>query len=298
MEQIKIVKSIEDNSVNFINNEVKVGFFESRYVRRGEDYFIVYLSIQSGCDLGCRMCHLTATKQKEYVNNTIDNLVNEARVVIEHYKNLVKNGIEKPAHHMHFNFMARGEALNSEIFKNQESAYELLSKLRKLAEEIKVSPRFLVSTIMPESFSNNSLINSFKIIQPYIYYSLYSTNKDFRKIWLSKAMEVDRALEKLSEWNKFSDQKPKIHYAFIEGQNDSEKDVIDICKKLKEYELKLDFNIVRYNPYSEKFGKESDIIIIERNAKIIKEELNSNVKIIPRVGRDVKASCGMFIEKE
>lgn len=298
MEQIKIVKSIEDNSVNFINNEVKVGFFESRYVRRGDDYFIVYLSIQSGCDLACRMCHLTATKQKKYVNNTIDNLVNEARVVIEHYKNLVKNGIEKPAHHMHFNFMARGEALNSEIFKNQESAYELLSKLRKLAEEIKVSPRFLVSTIMPESFSNNSLIDSFKIIQPYIYYSLYSTNKDFRKIWLSKAMEVDRALEKLSEWNKFSDQKPKIHYAFIEGQNDSEEDIFDICKKLKEYELKLDFNIVRYNPYSEKFGRESDIIVIERNAKIIREELNSNVKIIPRVGRDVKASCGMFIEKE
>ena len=66
----RVEHSKEDNSVNFIDSSPVSGFYESRYVRRGEDYFIVYLSVQSACNLGCRMCHLTATKQKKVIDNT------------------------------------------------------------------------------------------------------------------------------------------------------------------------------------------------------------------------------------
>jgi len=60
--------------------------------------------------------------------------------------------------------------------------------------------------------------------------------------------------------------------------------------------LKTDFNLVRYNPAASKQGEESDKEIIERNINFLKNNLNEKVQIIPRVGFDVSASCGMFFE--
>lgn len=292
-----IIYSQQDNSVNFIDNSPEIGFFESRYVRRGEDYFIVYLSVQSGCDLGCRMCHLTNTKQNKFVNSDIEGLLKQANAVLAHYVSLVESGKEKPAKHVHFNFMARGEVLNSPIFNDKNLAYKTLSQLRNLGENLGLNVRFLLSTIIPESFEDKSFSDLFQTIHPYFYYSLYSLNPDFRKVWLSKSLEPKKALIKLAEWAKQSEHQPKIHFAFIKDKNDSEQDILDICKFLKEIDFKPDFNIVRYNPYSEKYGEEPCESVINRNADIIRKELGVNVKIIPRVGKDVKASCGMFIEK-
>src|SRR5437588_13051932 len=55
-------KSGLDASVNW-DRPADVGRIEARYVRRCPDYFVVYLSSQTGCAQRCRMCHLTATGQ-------------------------------------------------------------------------------------------------------------------------------------------------------------------------------------------------------------------------------------------
>jgi adenine C2-methylase RlmN of 23S rRNA A2503 and tRNA A37 len=54
-------RSAQDDSVNWDRPAADVGRIEARYVRRCPDYFVVYLSAQTGCAQGCRMCHLTAT---------------------------------------------------------------------------------------------------------------------------------------------------------------------------------------------------------------------------------------------
>jgi len=50
----KILQSQEDQSVNFIADDGNDGFLEARYVRREDNYFIVYLSSQTGCIKACQ----------------------------------------------------------------------------------------------------------------------------------------------------------------------------------------------------------------------------------------------------
>jgi hypothetical protein len=72
-----------------------------------------------------------------------------------------------------------------------------------------------------------------------------------------------------------------------------------ICNAIEQRRLMVHINIVRYNPPSERQGTEPPEEIVQRNAAIYRERLpNSRVSVIPRVGYDVAASCGMFLGGE
>src|SRR3989440_12933321 len=87
----------EDASVNW-DRPADVGRIEARYVRRCPDYAVVYLSSQTGCNQGCRMCHLTATGQTRLRNVTYEEFLEQADTVLDHYR---RNG--PPARSVHFN---------------------------------------------------------------------------------------------------------------------------------------------------------------------------------------------------
>lgn len=289
---ITTLKSSIDQSVNFFYDSKTVGKMEARFVRREEDYFIIYVSSQSGCDQACRMCHLTATGQNKLDDSTLEDFILQAEKVYSHYdQQTVKAKL------VHYNFMARGEPLNNPVVLNNSD--ELLTAYSKLASDRNLESKFLISTILPERLGNKSLVDIFKRVHPEIYYSLYSTNDKFRKKWLSRALPHERGLELLKGWQVVTGKTPKIHFAFIKDENDSEQDMINIAKAINSFDLKVNLNIVRYNPYSEKYGSESDEDTIYRNTEILKSLINpEQVRVVPKVGFDVKASCGMFINKD
>jgi adenine C2-methylase RlmN of 23S rRNA A2503 and tRNA A37 len=134
----------------------------------------------------------------------------------------------------------------------------------------------------------------FPLITPTIYYSIYSTNKDFRNKWLPGAMSVDKALELLAEYQGFSKKMIKFHGAFIKDQNDRDKDVESMMTMILKHGIRGEFNIVRYNPFSGEQGEESPYI--DSIAGLISSYLPC--KVIPRVGEDVYASCGTFVGEE
>jgi 23S rRNA (adenine2503-C2)-methyltransferase len=277
-----------DASVNWVR-PADVGYMEARYVRRADDYVVVYLSSQTGCRQACRMCHLTATGQTRLRDVTPEELLAQADVVLDHYRRETAR-----ARSVHFNFMARGEPLANALLLDR--ADEVLGALGRRAVELELRPRYLVSTILPRALGDRALEDVFVLHHPEIYYSIYSVRDAFRRRWLPNALPVAEALDRLASWQRQSYKLFKLHYAFIEGENDSEADVHAICDAVEQRGLYVHVNVVRYNPPSAQHGAEPPEPVLQRNAAIFAERLpRARVRVIPRVGFDVQASCGMFV---
>lgn len=288
MNNYNVLHSTLDQSVNFVAHGDFAGSIEARYVRRCNEYFIIYLSTQTGCRKGCRMCHLTQTGQTKSEDLSVEAILDQADRVFDWYDT------QASARVVHINFMARGEPFSSSVVLREGDV--LLSELADRAISRALIPRFKFSTIMPFELADIELVDLFPRHNPDIYYSIYSTRPQFRRRWLPKALSVESALTKLKHYQKLTRKVPVLHWAFIAGENDDEATVSEICSDVNRIGLRVDFNIVRYNPYSSDEGTESSLETIERNARILEQAVpGARVKVVTRVGFDVKASCGMFV---
>lgn len=283
----RVETSEMDNSVNFIWEGDNKGFLEARYVRRSDDHFIVYLSSQGGCAKACKMCHLTQTGQFNGDWATKEDYLNQARTVLEYAKTQPK------ADFIHYNFMARGDALaNPHLLENGAS---ICLELYNLAREYDLHSKIKISTIFPYEMMSHSLNSVFNgPVLPDIYYSIYSANDSFRQKWLPKAIPVEAAIQKLQQWQDMTNKIVYIHHALIHEENDSVVDarsVSDVAGRLR-----FNFNAVAYNSANNRTGVESSV---ENQEAYLNEITNSfnvvRAQKISRVGFDVKASCGMFI---
>jgi adenine C2-methylase RlmN of 23S rRNA A2503 and tRNA A37 len=298
----KILHSVLDASVNF----VFPNGLEARFVHRpGTDYFIVYLSSHRGCDQACRFCHLTQTKQTDMTPATVDEYEIQMKYVTDHYMSLLGNDKIPVLKKVHFNWMARGEPL---LNPHLISSWKYIDALCGFhAHNVGVyESKFKISTIMPDV---QNPLNGFKVFStqpslPTIYYSLYSTDENFRKRWLPKAMAPKEAMKHLKSYQDFCldnygiDDAVVLHWAFIEGQNDSKEDVDKIIDLVNKSGLSTRFNLVRYNPYSPAQGREpAEEVVQERFEQLSSAMKLSGSKVVPRVGRDVYASCGTFINQ-
>ena len=286
-----IIKSKIDGSANYVTKEA-IGYVEARFVRRVPDYFSVYLSSQTGCNRGCRFCHLTTTKQTKFIDLDANEILDQAEKILAHYHDLLAhNGI--PAKQVHFNFMARGEPLHNKHILTQGTS--LLMRLGMLAFNAGLHPKFNVSTILPDDMANMRLIDVFPIVTPTIYYSIYSINQQWRNKWLPTAKNVYEALDDLALYQYTTKKIIKFHCAFIKDENDNLDDVQMMMRAIKVRGIFGEFNIVRYNPYSPEYGEETSDTQLNRIAGLIREYMP--VKFIPRVDPKTYGSCGMFVEK-
>lgn len=284
----RVLKSEIDASTNFVWDVGEKQALEARYVRRHEEYVACYLSAQTACAQACRMCHLTFTGQNKPRDATFDEIVEQAEVVLDYYRRTQPLG----ANTVHYNFMARGEPLDSLVILNDSQ--KLFLHLAETARQCGIVPRFLISTIMPENLPY-SLVDLFPTVHPEFYYSLYSMNEGFRRKWLPRAMAPEKALGMLAEWQRHTKKIVRIHHALIADENDdSVEEALKIRAAVDKVGLRADFTLVRYNPPSERHGKESGQY--EDYARTLQDFFpESRIKTVQRVGFDVAASCGMFV---
>ncbi len=293
MEAYQVLVSNDDASVNFVWPTAD-GQVEARYVRRREDRCIIYLSVMTGCGLGCKMCHLTQTRQTIARHLTVEEVQQQASTVLEWIQQALGAGAIPAVKGVDFSFMARGEFFaNTSLLQR---AAELLLSLEQLAAERGLDPRVKISTIMPRSLvrSGVSLIDIFGQTRPDIYYSLYSLDPSFRKQWLPRAIVPHTALQLLADWQRESRKIVVLHSAFIAGQNDSQESIQQMGEAVEMHRLRADYNVVRYNPFSPLQGIET--AHLDKCVEWLQQALpHSQIKVINRVGPDVYASCGMFV---
>jgi adenine C2-methylase RlmN of 23S rRNA A2503 and tRNA A37 len=292
------LESHEDRSVNHVAATPDGGFFEARFVQREDPYFICYVSSHSGCKFACKFCHLTATRQTMMTPATAADYQAQCIPVFETYRARLAQGLPH-AKKVHFNFMSRGEALaNPTLLAEPQSVFDPMGDL---AKDYNLSPHFKVSSILPVTF-NGDLAEVLADSRAELYYSLYSVNPTFRKRWLGHALPAEEGLDRVADYQRRTGRRVVLHWAFIAGQNDSEQDVEALLDAVVQRGIRAKFNLVRYNPHDARHGVEPTFDILQARFKRIEEVLvahggEAGSRIVPRVGFDVKASCGMFIEK-
>lgn len=305
---VSTMTSKEDATKNFIFDNAG-HITEARYVRREKEKVLVYLSAAAGCVKACRFCHLTRTGQVDNYESTPAHIYEQASTVMDYY--ISRLDIDGPAKRVNFNFMARGEPLANKMFLNDFEEYR--SKLLSLAKVMDLKPAINISTIMPMEvltygrgdppsnpnfYDNRYPLKGLNHPEVYLYYSMYSTDQAFRNKWLPNAMPYDEALRLLRTFQ--NKQYPghnvvTLHWPFIKSENDHRDDIRGVLQAVRDSKLRVKFNLVRYNAYSPVYGEESSEEVIQRNFEKLSNVFNNGSRIIPRVGYDVKASCGMFV---
>lgn len=294
--------SVIDHTVNWVKNYGN-STIETRFVYKGPfyggkenpNYIIAYVSSHSGCKMGCRQCHLTQMGDVDFKHVDINTYNDQLKLALDHYKEYYS---DKGITRCNINFMAKGEALANKYVVNSYS--ELYDVLNKTGESygLKIKPN--ISTIMPNTIKEHKLIDIFKDKPVYIYYSLYSMEEGFRKKWLPNAMDYRLALDKLKEYQEKKNEVITFHWAYIAGENDNFDHVNKIANILASYNFNAKLNIVRFNPPPQISDKETSDDLIKSYFHLLNSKAfnhNPMSYIVPRVGFDVAASCGMFIPK-
>lgn len=284
-----------DASVNHVIPAGDGGFLEARYVRRVPERWICYLSSHSGCDKACRFCHLTATRQTTMRPATLEEYLEQAEMVFATYRERLLAG-EQGGSKVHFNFMARGEPLENPVLLQHSD--ELFTALGEIAARFGLDHAHKVSTILPMSFRAD-LADVLADPASQLYYSLYSVDERFRKRWLPKAMPSSEGLDLAADYQRRTGRTVILHWAFIAGENDGDRDVGLLLEQVARRGLRAKFNLVRYNPHDARHGEETAEPRLQALFDRISEELGMpGSRIVQRVGFDVKASCGMFVEPD
>lgn len=312
---VKRLNSTIDRSVNWILENEMNHTIETRFVQRSPyNKIISYLSSSSGCAQKCTFCFLTQNKEtKPLVHINPNQYVEQAQYTLNHYIEMNKNkplNMIEPVNRINFNFMARGEPLANKyiVFKYPE----IYQRLTMLANKYSLKSKLNVSTIMPHTIRNRSLVDIFQYKPVHLYYSLWSINDQWRAKNMPGAMPFNTAFKKLLEYQENckkhygSKSDPSankifsitIHGAFIKGENDDLLlDIENMAQFLINSGLEnIKFNMVRYNNHSNLNWKEPEWEQLTKIFNILNKAVGNRGNIIPRVGPDVHAPCGTFID--
>lgn len=248
---------------------------EGSFMDKGDaTKYVICVSCQVGCPMRCTFCHLTDKGMYNNVKNLSGfDIASQVMDVLVHK---IKQGKLPKNKECLVSFMAMGEPLLN--LHNVLLAIDLLNRYA-------IKFKFDISTTFPKGKTLESIPPNLGIR---IFYSLHSPFDTVRRKLMPHTESVHYAFDQLETYYLRTGIKPIIHYAFIDGVNDSDREVKALIELIPDY---FQLRILRYNPYNKDTQRES------RKLLEIIEELENHmyVKLHRSPGYDISAACGQFI---
>lgn len=260
---------------------------EVSYIDKGDGKSIYCMPSSTGCDMGCCFCHVTKFHHKIINRPLLD------REILEMYK-LASDAVGFCHETLLVSYMGMGDPLS-----NITDVLRSMSLIKEYAAKDYKSVRFALCTMFPLQH-----IKAFDILVEHIYLSLQDIKLhasihyigDLRNQMMPRSVPVESILDMLDCYISVTGRSAEIHYALIEGVNDSIDDIDNLYFKIITYISdsrfsKFTVKFLQYNEDKGGYRKSRNPLKVLDYAKAffpVKCELYSPP------GQDIGASCGQF----
>jgi 23S rRNA (adenine2503-C2)-methyltransferase len=291
---MKIYKKIHsqvDNTIKYILITDDNLVVEFSYINKDDGKDIICVPTQTACHVGCKFCHITDAIGK-LVNRNITGteIFNGVKLVFDDL-----NLIDNPKVLL-ISYMGCGEPT-----LNVDNVIESMVKISinyQFQNEVPLV-RFGIATSIPrkgsaEFFRLTSEINRLKLPVK-IHLSLHYTNDTLRAEWMPNSIDIIPSILALEYYKRYTGNSVEIHYALIDGVNDTDEDAQLLTSYLKDRDIPVKFLFYNEKPTLEFHASPKEKL--ETFATHF-NDANIDYEYYIPPGLDVAASCGLFILNE
>jgi len=289
MKNIDIIKSKEDNTIKYIfklDDTLDNFLVEFSYINKDDGKIIICVPTQTMCNLACKFCHATEHIGKIKARN-LNHLEIEYGVsfIIGH---LNIESMNKP---LLISYMGIGEPL-----MNVDNVILSMKILQQLEGEGIPLVRFAIATSIPKSHWLD-FFELAKDIKDYslpvkIHLSLHYTSDLQRKEWMPASLDIESSIACVDFYHKLTGNPVEIHYALIDGVNDTDEDAMRLGCLIKDKNFNLKFLFYNEKESLDYHASNENRLIAFKNCmsyNYIKYEY-----YVPP-GLSIGASCGSFL---
>jgi len=273
-----VFNSKNDKAFKFLFELYDKHRIETMVFEKGEGEWVVCVSSQVGCPVGCVFC--ASGKKGLKRNLDWEEIVDQVLFAKNHILKKKLGDVKRIV------YMGIGEPLFN--YDN------LIKSIEAINRYIKIGKRHIsVST-----FGYIPRIRDFAKDMPQVNLalSLHSAVQERRDelVPFSSKYPLSKLKDALSDYLNITKRKIFIEYVMIRGVNDREKDVYKILNFIDSISKRKYFtvNLIPYNPTSKEFESSSYERIKEFCNLLISEGVNSTVR--KSYGSDIKGACGQL----
>lgn len=292
-------KDFSDNSLKTVFDLGENKIIEMTLLANKEEMDVVCVPTHHFCNLGCKMCHLTnkglnkkmiPIKSGDFIESLITTVTKQGKRRTDKKKLLISfMGVGEPLLNLKLiEDVYKSESIIKDRLNYETVGYALATmmpndnilRLAKLVNELNIPLKVHFSMHTPMDKERFELIPSTKV------------NVEQALTYLLKYRETLQANSKImKEYIKLhrTNDPVEIHYTLIKNVNDSDLELEQVCRLLKDYKIPIKF--IRFNPINtlERSTKEEHWVTTLNN-KIP----DLRIKTYSPPGREIGSSCGEF----
>lgn len=286
MKLVNRVESTEDNTIKFVFKREDNSIIEFSYINKNDGKDIICVPTQTMCNLGCKFCQTTDYIGKIKSKNLEAYDIYYGCQFIINELNLVSNNRT-----LLISYMGCGEPT-----MNVDAVIKSMKFLQQMEDKGIPLVRFAIATSIPkgywlEFFELTKDIKDYELPVK-IHLSLHYTTDELRNEWMPASLDIESSIACVNFYHKLTGNPVEIHYALIDGVNDTDEDAIRLGRLIKDKNFNVKFLFYNEKESLDYHASNEKRLIAFKNCMGY-----NNIKYEYYVppGLSVGASCGSFL---